>query len=86
MILPTVFLALHSDNKSNFHRRTVFHLIYYQSLQHHVSYTGYLLLPSIVYCLVSYGLGNLFAYIQNIHSTFSLYIAASLYTNDSVIL
>ena len=86
MVLLTVFLTLHSDNKSNFHMRTVFHLTDYQSLQPHVSYTGYLSLPSIVCCLESYGLGNLFAYIQNIHSTFSLYIAASLHTNDSVIL
>ena len=55
---------------------TVFHLTNYQSLQHHVTYTGYLSLPSIVCCLFSYGPGNLFAYIQNIHSTFSLYNTA----------
>jgi len=85
MLLPTVFLTLHSDNKSNFHMRTVFHLTNYQSLQHHVTYTGYLSLPSIVCCLVTFGLGSLFAYIQNIHSTFSLYTVASLHRNDSVI-
>ncbi len=85
MLLLTVFLTLHSDNKSNFHMRTVFHLTNYQSLQHHVTYTGYLSLPSIVCCLLSYGPGNLFAYIQNIHSTFSLYTVASLHRNDSVI-